>query len=231
MTTDEQSEDKPKTKIVIKGSIILNVVLLVASVFMVLMLAKESGCCGSSVEPDTSNVITSKEPGGQPDIPELPKGSGRAEPTRDTVWIMALDTIRFTIPDWRIVYGRYQNGVLNLVAVKPRKDSSEIYSGTWYTPEGFQFQILNDAIICDTFPHPPPPYEPPVKLWHWFVEVGFEYAALDSTITFLRYPFVSVGGELGQLRLGKTSWSLTPARLTWQGGGILSLGCALTVRF
>lgn len=229
-------EEKPKTKIVIKGSIILNVVLAVAVTFLGLMLAKEGGCCAPPSVPDTSSLIISEEPHGQPVIPELPKGASRAEPTRDTVWVGFYDTAYSPIPDLRIAYGLYQNGVLKLIAVKPRKDSSEIYSGTWYTPSGFQFRALGDSIIVDTFPHPPPPYERPAKIWSWVVEAGFEYAALDSTITFLRYPYLSVGGEIGSLRLGRTSWTLTPARLTWRGGGksyggVLAVGCALTVRF
>lgn len=230
------TDEKPKTKIVVKGSIILNVVLVVAVMFLGLMLAKEGGCCAPSSVPDTSSLIISEEPHGQPALPELPKGAGKAKPTRDTVWVGFYDTLRFPIPDWRIAYGLYQNGTLKLVAIKPRKDSSEIYSGTWYTPGGFQLRVLRGSIIVDTFPHPPPPYERPSKIWHWVVETGFEYIALDSTVTFLRYPYLSVSGELGTLRLGRSLWTLTPARLTWRGGGkscggTLAVGCGLTVRF
>lgn len=225
-----------ETKVIIKGSIILNVVLVVAVVFLGLMLAREGGCCAPPCELDTSDLIISEEPHGPPVPPELPKGAGRAEPTRDTVWMMKLDTIRFPIPDWRIALVDYRNATLKVVAVKPIKDSSEVYSATWYAPGGFRLQVLRDLILVDTFPHPSPVVEQPSKIWRWVMETGFEYVALDSTVTFLRVPFVSVGGELGPLRLGRTSWTLTPAQLMWASGsksygGVLAVGCKLSVRF
>jgi len=228
-----------KQVIVVRGSILLNVVLAAVVVFLGLMLAREAGCCAPPVLPDTPGLIVSEEPHGPPVPPELPEDAGRAKPTRDTVWVMKLDTVRFPIPDWRIALIDYRNAALKVAAVKPisYRDSIEIYSAAWYAPGGFRLQVLRDSILVDTFPQSKLTQElTKPKIWHWVAGMGFEYVALDSTIASMRYPFVSVGGELGPLRLGRTSWTLTPAQLMWVGGskgygGVLAVGGKLSVRF
>lgn len=217
------------------GSKIFKGVLIVAVVFMGLMLAKRQGCIGKPTPIDTTKLVIPVmfDIDVKPD--RLPKKTGVAYPTVDTTFYIK----PVPLTEWKVYLAKYLNDALSIVAVKPQIEGDsvwhEVWSGTYYAPGGFQM-IVDDSIHVDTFPHYEPPQLPKEKVWHWKASLGFCWIAYDTSFTTFTIPSVRVGGELGPLRLGRTSISLTPVQVLWISGGksnngVLAAGAEIEVKF
>lgn len=182
-----------------------------------------------SLPPDTAAVIL-PDSSGKPVPPELPPETGEAEPTRDTTWMT--DTMHVPIPLWSIKLVDYRNKTLKIAAVRPIKDSVEVYSATWYAPGGFQVREERGKIVVDTFPclAVVEPVEKVKKKWlHWELDLGTTLAdwEADTNINLNIKPYLAVGVALGPIKLGRSWLSLVPARVSLTHG---TLGFSAFIR-
>ena len=185
---------------------------------------------GSAPPPlDTAAVIL-PDSSGKPVPPELPSKTGEAEPTRDTTWMT--DTMHVPLPLWSIQLVDYRNKTLKIAAVRPKKDSVEVYSATWYAPGGFQVREERGKIVVDTFPCPAVVEDLVKKKWlRWELDLGTTLAdwetVIDTSINFNIKPYLAVGVALGPIKLGRSWLSLVPARVSLTHG---TLGFSAFIR-
>lgn len=204
---------------------------IVVGGIVVFLLSQRCSRGSAPPPPDTAAVIL-PDSSGKPVSPELPPETGEAEPTRDTTWMT--DTIHVPIPLWSIQLVDYRNKTLKIAAVRPKKDSVEVYSATWYAPGGFQVREERGKIVVDTFPclAVVEPIEKVKKKWlHWELDLGTTLAdwevAVDTNINLNIKPYLAVGVTLGPIKLWRSWLSLVPARVLLTHG---TLGFSAFIR-
>lgn len=129
-----------KTKVIIKGSIILNGILLIAIAVLGILL------CGKARKGEVEQRVDTLVLAQYPIEPQ--EQAGRALPTVDTLW----RTGKVTLSPWSIQYVEHQHEAVKVIAVKPEDDSSLVYSTTYYAPDGFRLYFEDDSLRLDTFP-------------------------------------------------------------------------------
>lgn len=203
-----------QTKVIIRGSILLNALLLAACLVLGILL------CGRTRRSEVEQRVDTLTLASYPVKPNTQ--AGRALSTIDTLWRIG----KVTLSPWNIQYVEHQHQAVKVITVKPEEDSSLVHSVTYYAPDGFRLYFEKDSLMFDTFPQPVLTQrliKP--KLWHWTISVGAAYR--DTTFR----PIVRFGGELGGLRIGKAELAWKVVETEWEFKLPLALSSYIILRF
>lgn len=203
-----------EAKIIIKGSILLNALLLAACLMLGILL------CGKARKGKVEQRVDTLTLASYPVKPNTQ--AGRALSTIDTLWRIG----KVTLSPWNIQYIEHQHQAVKVITVKPEEDSSLVHSATYYAPDGFRLYFEKDSLRFDTFPQPVLTSKlTKSKLWTWEISGGAVYR--DTTFR----PIIRFGGELGSLRLGKAELAWKVIETEWEFKLPLALSSYLTIRF
>jgi hypothetical protein len=201
-------------KVIIRGSIILNALLLAACMVLGVLL------CGKARRVETEQRVDTLMLANYPVKPE--PQAGRAFTTIDTLW----RTGKIHWPLWSIQYVEHRHSAVKVLTMKPDADSTLVHSATYYAPSGFRLYFEKDSLRLDTFPQPKLiPELTKRKLWHWEIASGVTYR--DTTFQ----PIIRFGGELGSLKIGKVEVSWKVIETEWEFRLPLALSSYLIIRF
>ena len=204
-----------ETKVIIKGSILANIILLAACLMLGILL------CGRTRRSEVEQRVDTLTLAEYPVKSEMQ--AGRALPAIDTLW----RTGKIHWPLWNIRLFEYQHNAVKVITVKSEADSTLVYSATYYAPNGFRGFFEGDSFHFDTFPQPKIPLMIPQKsrIWHWTLSAGVSYR--DTILS----PALRAGGHLGDLQIGRVQIGWMVGELEWDLHWPLALSSYLTIRF
>ena len=203
-----------ETKIIVRGSIILNALLLLAIAVLGVLL------CGKVRQIEVEQKVDTLTLAQYPVKPE--ERGGRILPTVDTLWRIG----EVHLPLWQIQFVEHQHSAVKVVTVKPEEDSTLVRSATYFAPDGFRLYWEADSLRIDTFPQIKATL--PVvksKLWHWELGMGVSYR--DTILS----PALRAGGHLGDLQIGCVQIGWMVGELEWDLHWPIALSSYFTIRF